>query len=121
MLDDLVSEAKEVRAVNPWLVYGEPLQRLREWGYHGKELDLLDERRLTLEQMHAFVRLLLGHEASASLPTPSRDTMNLYAPAVARIVAALPRIHNCSTKSPGAWIDNAALRSNYGKPSCVIA
>ena len=30
VLDDLGSEAAEVRKVNPWLLYGEPLHRLRE-------------------------------------------------------------------------------------------
>jgi hypothetical protein len=35
---------------NPWLTYGEPLQRLREFGCHVKELDQLDEAKLTKEQ-----------------------------------------------------------------------
>ena len=36
---------------NPWLIYGEPLHRLREFGITAKELDLVDEARLSTEQM----------------------------------------------------------------------
>lgn len=43
VLDDLSSEAKEVNANNPWITYGEPLQRLREFGVAVREMDVLDE------------------------------------------------------------------------------
>merc|ERR1712113_769582 len=43
VLDDYVGECKEVRKMNPWLVYGLPLQRFREFGCHIKCFDLLDE------------------------------------------------------------------------------
>jgi hypothetical protein len=40
--------------MNSWLTYGEPLHRLREFGITVKELDLIDEAVLTMEQMKAF-------------------------------------------------------------------
>jgi hypothetical protein len=40
--------------MNSWLTYGEPLHRLREFGITVKELDLIDEAALTMEQMKAF-------------------------------------------------------------------
>jgi hypothetical protein len=40
--------------MNNWLTYGEPLHRLREFGITVKEMDLLDESFLTMEQMKAF-------------------------------------------------------------------
>ena len=46
VLDDFSGEAKEVHAENPWLNYGLPLHRMREWGFHDKLVDLLDERAL---------------------------------------------------------------------------
>jgi hypothetical protein len=54
VLDDIASEAKEVFDKNPWLAYGEPLHRIREFGIPVKEIDLLDEASLTLDQVRAF-------------------------------------------------------------------
>jgi hypothetical protein len=58
VLDDFTSEAAEIMAVNDWIVYGEPLHKLREWGIHFKELDLLDEASLTSDQMKFAVALV---------------------------------------------------------------
>lgn len=55
ILDDFEGEAREIHAHNPWLVYGEPLNRLREWGITLKEFDLLDEAKLSSEQMRAVI------------------------------------------------------------------
>ena len=54
-MDDFKSEANEVAKANPWLTYGEPLHRMREFGITVKEMDLLDEGKLSLEQMRAVV------------------------------------------------------------------
>ena len=51
ILDDLCSEAKEVYAHNKWFAYGEPLHMLRQFGVSVKELDMLDERTLTADQI----------------------------------------------------------------------
>ncbi len=58
VLDDLKGEAEEVEEQNPWLTYAEPLHRIREFGIPLKELDLLDESKLTLDQFANFVSFL---------------------------------------------------------------
>lgn len=53
ILDDFRGEAQETHEHSSWLVYGEQLHRLREWGVIVKEFDLLDESKLSSEQMRA--------------------------------------------------------------------
>ena len=74
VLDDFLEESKEVHEHNPWLNYALPLHRLRELGYHDRLFDLLDERRLTSDELREFCSmLLLDGDASAELPDPSAD------------------------------------------------
>jgi hypothetical protein len=58
VLDDFENEAQEITAHNSWLTYGEPLHRLREFGISFKEMDLLDEKALSLEQVMIVVPIL---------------------------------------------------------------
>ena len=51
VLDDFQGEAMEIYKHNPWLTYGEPLHRMREFGVHVKEIDFLDEKKCELEQI----------------------------------------------------------------------
>lgn len=55
VLDDLTNEAQEIQHANPWLVYNENIHRFREWGSTLKELDLIDEMKLSSEQMRIVV------------------------------------------------------------------
>jgi hypothetical protein len=58
VLDDWKGEAEEVTSNNTWLTYGEPLHRLREFGMPVKELDMLDERKLSMDEMRAMCAFL---------------------------------------------------------------
>ncbi len=51
VLDDYFGEAQEVYESNNWLVYGEAIHRMREFGVTMKELDQLDEALLSVDDM----------------------------------------------------------------------
>jgi predicted P-loop ATPase/GTPase len=69
VIDDPVGEAKEIYGFNRWFTYGEPLHRLREFGMTVKELDLIDEGPLSMEQMMKFINFIFG----VTLPQPEID------------------------------------------------
>lgn len=72
VLDDVVGEAKEVCASNPYLAYGLPLHRLREFGCTSNVIDLIDETRLSLVQVRQLVTFIYG-KAAADVPHPELD------------------------------------------------
>lgn len=74
VLDDYVSEAKEVYAKNPWLTYGMPLNRLREMGFEDALLDKLDEESFALFDICGFLRILFGNVA---FPDPNMNWKNV--------------------------------------------
>ena len=51
VLDNQYGDARQVHQHNPWLNYGEPLHRLREFGASMKEMDIIDESTVSSEQM----------------------------------------------------------------------
>jgi hypothetical protein len=61
VLDDYVSEGKEIYQKNPWLTYGLPLHRIREMGFYNKILDVLDEQALCKSEIKDFIQLLFGN------------------------------------------------------------
>jgi hypothetical protein len=77
VLDDYVSEAKEVYAHNKWLNYGLPLHRLREMGFYDDVFDLLDERPLTRKEIIDFCTILLGQSVMAKAPTLQSNTASI--------------------------------------------
>jgi len=71
VLDDFQGEALEVTTENPWVNYTLPLHRLREFGYHDRVFDLLDERPLTKSEIRDYCSLLF-HDTDG-MPDPSLE------------------------------------------------
>lgn len=123
VLDDYMDEAKEVNKYNPWLTYGLPLHRCREMGFHDKLLDMMDERKLTLDEVSQFIRLLLG-EASPSAGTTK--TLSFADPHgdwdgfirdLKEILSANDLTYHPIRKRLRPWIDLAVLERSYGPNS----
>lgn len=60
VLDNYFAECEEVMRFNPWLNYAEPIHCIREFGVHYAELDLIDERRLSPEEIKRLLAIILG-------------------------------------------------------------
>jgi hypothetical protein len=53
-----IGEAKEINKLNKCITYGYPMHQIREFGIHNKVFDLLDERKLDINQLSQFISLL---------------------------------------------------------------
>ena len=56
--------------VNPWLNYTLQLHRMREMGFQNRLFDFLDERALTLDELHQFCGLIFGEDRFDGIPNP---------------------------------------------------
>lgn len=120
VLDDISSEAAEVCGHNPWLAYGLPLQRLREWGCSNKIYDLLDEKPLSIGEMKELVGVVLGR----NLPHPQID-WDPFERDVSSALSETVMTYNPLKKRETAWVDLKVLRRIYNPSaskgrSCII-
>jgi hypothetical protein len=115
VLDDLTGEAGEVTSENPWLTYGMPLHRLREWGTTAKEFDLLDERGFNSAETKAFLSLIFGK----SMPHPDAD-YDAFEAAIDETQDKLSTVYDPLSKKHKTWVNTRRLRNSLGKGGCVI-
>lgn len=108
VIDDLESEAREVRAKgNGWVTYSPLLHMIREGGTLVRLLDALDERPLNPAEAKDLVQhLLLRDEVDSPLP---QDPAALCRLAKARL-AALPPVYDPLRRRPAPCIDLNGLR-----------
>ena len=123
VLDDFASEAQEIKdAQNGWLNYGLPLHRLRESGLLSKEFDLLDEGKLTHDQMLTIVASVLGNE-KASYPHPAQDWGAFFNYVEGLNMAVEPVEDPLRRLSKHKWLHLTALRMAYapGLQRCSVS
>ena len=73
VLDNYTDEAMEMFRSNPWLNYTLQLHRMREMGLQKRLFDVLDERPLTLSELHDYCIMVFGEDALMDVPSPERN------------------------------------------------
>eukprot|EP01034_Spumella_vulgaris_P023153 gene23153-29346_t len=118
VVDDLLGEAKEVHRYNPWLTYGEPLQRLREFGCSVKEIDLLDERKLTLEEVRKVCSLIFGGSVE-NYPHPEVN-WDAFLKTVEEENYKAGMVWSPMTKQSVKWVNTHMLTHVYKNSGCCV-
>jgi len=120
-LDDFVAEASEVHEKNPWLNYALPLHRMREFGFHDRILDMLDERLLTKGELRDVALLLFGKSSvDGSLPDPAAN-WTLFLKELQRLQSQEDQQWNPTSKKLSPWINVKKLNTIYGDGSnCIV-
>ncbi len=113
VLDDLCADAVQVVKVNPWLTYTDSLHKMREFGAAIKEMDLIDESKLSSEQMRVMVATLLFDGMKRNVPHPDED-WNRFSSAVSKKMKEEKRlVFDISTKQLKPIIDMKRLTEVY--------
>jgi hypothetical protein len=116
VLDDYESEGKEVMAENPWLVYGIQMHRLREWGFKLlKELDMMDERILSPNQMLNVICLLYDKKPS-DFNSVQGDPLE-FKRDLKRLIGTIPPAFDPVRKTVGSWLNYKQMKRSYKLPT----
>lgn len=115
ILDDPIGEASEIEAVNHWLNYGLPLHRMREWGVHIRELDMMDEQLLSSNQMITLLAILLDCDKK-EIPQIAVDWGEFSAFVKPRLAQAGDAF-NPVTRRSEPWVNLSQLRGKYSPNS----
>jgi hypothetical protein len=116
VLDDFVSECKEVKKYNSWFNYALPMHRTREMGFHDRLFDMIDERHLTHQELHQFCVFLFGVD---TMPDPARDWKGFIREIRLLNDAEEPQ-WNPIKKKMLPWINIKKLDKGYGKFICTL-
>ena len=111
VIDDFVGEASEISKVNGWLCYGEPIHKLREFGVTLKELDMIDERKLSGDQIMTICGLILDMPVR-DIPHPDVD-LDCFVSWISERQKLLPQVWSPLSRRMASWIDVSQLRRHY--------
>lgn len=117
VLDDLSGEAEEVGGANSWLTYSAHLHRLREWGCANKVFDLLDEKLLSVSEMHGLIQAVLG-DAALDLPDPQLDWPS-FEKQLTAILERTPMVWDPLQRRKRPWFVLSKIRRQYAKVGVV--
>jgi Mg-chelatase subunit ChlD len=117
VLDDFTGEALEVSNEQPWLNYALPLHRLREFGFHDRVFDILDERPLTKTEIRDFFSFLFGKDSFDGIQDPNVDWDSFYDD-MHRLLRVESLQYNPVTKKVSSWVNMDRLSRIHGKSSC---
>ena len=107
---------------NPWLNYTEPLHRLREFGIHMKEMDLIDESLLSVDQIRSVCAYLFDVTVD-SLPHPGADPAG-FTKRISVLSGENALTYSLGKKKMMPWIDVSAIQRITGRGragSCLIS
>lgn len=114
VLDDLTGEAAEVCGGNPWLTYGAPLHRLREWGTQNKMFDLLDEKPLSGSEVRTMIGLLFGEGAIRDFPQPDLQ-WEAFQGRLGKLLEVQPTVYDPIRQRHCPWVCIKKLNKKFGK------
>lgn len=110
VLDDYVSEAKEVHKLNPWLTYGLPIHRMREMGMDDKLFDDLDEKAYDLGEIRQFLCILFDDRG---IPDLCAHDWMCFCNYMNQILKTEKTVYNPIQKKMTPWVDMKVLRNIY--------
>lgn len=110
----------EVYLHNPWLTYGMGLHRLRESGFAPEVIDDIDERPLTLDEIHKLCQMLflgegdLATNATRDLPHP-QNHWSVFLRMLNVLIKKEKPQWNPVKKATMPWIDLKKLEAMYNR------
>ena len=82
-------------------------------GFHHRIFDLLDERRLSKDELREFCHVLFGHGPMDEAPDPEADWKG-FCELIARLQSKQKLVYNPHSQRMEPWIDLKKLNKEYG-------